>query len=170
VVRAFQPKYRPYIVKVDSLGHPVSFGPAKQLKSGKTRIIQAQLYQWLQKIRGVHGSIQLIKHNMDQAFNMLSEDVSQQLNKYFSTPNHDPRVLINKFRRTVDIRSIIEINKEAHKWKLRWIETMYPRGSDSKIVRQEWIAYIKIKRDLTTTSKTILTNPLGIYITSLSWE
>src|SRR5699024_2101529 len=118
VVRSFQAKYRPYIVKVDSLGHPVSFGPARQLKSGRTRIIQAQLYQWLQQIRGVHGSTRLIKRNMNEAFNMLSGDVSRQLNKYFSTPIHDPRILINEFRRTVDIRSIIEVDKDTHRWKL----------------------------------------------------
>lgn len=170
VVRSFQAKYKPYIVKVNELDKAVAFGPAESLKKGDSRLIRAQLYQWLEHIRSVNGDEQFITRQMNKAFAMLSGKVSKQLNEYFSVTNHDPRNLIKKYRRGITIRSIIPVNKKQHRWKLQWIETLYPKRSGKAISRQEWECYITLMQKTPTTSDGILKNPLGLYITSLSWQ
>lgn len=168
--RAFQSKFRPYIVKVNTLGMPVQYGPAKSVNHNRERLIRAQLFQWLQQIRSISGSKAFLKNQMQKAFALLSSDVAEQLNEYFSVGTHDPRNLINKYSRDVTIRSIVRLNKKKNKWKIRWIETLYPKNSNKPIQRQGWVAYLSLKLDPPETSEGILKNPLGIYITSLSWR
>jgi len=170
VTRAFQSKYRPYVVKVNELGKAVDFGPAESLKKNDDRLIRAQLFQWLQHMRSVHGDRDFLNKQMEKGFAMVSGDVSDQLNDYFSVSDHDPRNLIGEYRRSLEIRSIAPTNDDRTDWKFEWIETLYSKDSGQPIKRQEWVGYATIKTETPESSEGILKNPLGIYITSLSWQ
>jgi type IV secretion system protein VirB5 len=169
IVRSFQSKFRPYVVKVNAEGMPVQFGPAEALKTNDGRLLRAELYKWIVDVRTIYDSKPLLNKKINTAFTMVSGGVSKQLNRYFSIPDNDPRNIMKRYRRTVNVRSITPVNKQKGRWKIRWIESYIPLGNEQKKTRQAWAAYLTIINRPPTSSKAILQNPLGIFITDLNW-
>src|SRR5699024_2489856 len=91
-------------------------------------------------------------------------------NDYFSVSDHDPRTLIGEYRRSLEILSIAPTNDDRTDRKFEWIDTLYSKHSGHPIKRQERDSYAKNKTETPESSEGILKNPLGIYITSLSWQ
>lgn len=169
IFRSFQAEFKPYAVTFNEVGKPIHFGPAEPLTQSDERLLRAELYEWISTVRTIYESRDLLNNQMNDAFALVSSNVSEQLNQYFSIPENDPRNLIDRWRRTVDVRSIIPIDNQQGRWKIEWIETKLSKEGEPR-ERQAWEAFLTVKKQVPTTSEGITKNPLGIYITELNWS
>jgi type IV secretion system protein VirB5 len=53
-------------------------------------------------------------------------------------------------------------------WRVQWVETEYPVDGGTPEVHP-WEAYVGVRLSPPETTESIERNPLGVYITSITW-
>lgn len=164
----------PYVVEVDKLGRAVAFGPAEPLKTTDRRVMLAQLATFLTNVRTVVPSADAERDLLRRAYAFVDDNGAAFLNTYFSNPTHDPRLLGRECTRLVDITSILSIpstgpNTTTTTWKVQWSETEIPTASGSGMRTTAWEGYLTVRIHPPTRADVIEDNPLGLYITAITW-
>jgi type IV secretory pathway TrbF-like protein len=158
----------PYIVEVDRLGQPAVFGPAETLRPKDTRLYIYTLSSFIRNLRTVSSDADTQRELLFAGYAYAAGAARATLDEYFVHPAHDPRVLGRSMTRQVDITSVLSVPK-TKTWKVSWRETERPRlAGPVRIVA--WEAYLTIALNPPTSTEGLLKNPLGLYITDLSWS
>jgi type IV secretion system protein VirB5 len=165
---ASQSRITPYIVEVDRLGQAVAFGPAEALRPKDTRITLYQLATFIRDLRTVSSDLDTQRQLLFTAYAFAAGPARAALDDYFINPAHDPRVLGRSLTREVEITSILPLPK-TKTWKVSWREIERPRvaGTPRTVA---WEAYLTVAVNTPTTTEALLKNPLGLFITDLSWS
>jgi type IV secretory pathway TrbF-like protein len=163
-----QSRITPYIVEVDRLGQAVAFGPAEALRPKETRLYIFQLSTFIRNLRTVSSDPDTQRQLLFSGYNYAAGAARAALDDYFINPSHDPRVLGRSFTRQVDITSVLPLPK-SKTWKLSWRETERPRVAGA-VRTIAWEAYLTVAVNPPTTTEALLKNPLGLYVTDLSWS
>jgi type IV secretory pathway TrbF-like protein len=163
-----QSRITPYIVEVDRLGQAVAYGPAEALRPRDTRITLYQLATFIRDLRTVSSDLDTQRQLLFTAYAFAAGPARAALDDYFEKPAHDPRVLGRTLTRQVEITSILPLPK-SKTWKVSWREIERPRvaGAARTVA---WEAYLTVAVNPPTTTEALLRNPLGLYITDLSWS
>lgn len=164
----------PYVVEVDHLGRAVAFGPATPLRDTDRRIIIAQLTQFIRNIRTVAQSDLVEREYLRLAYAFVDQRAAQFLNTYYADPTHDPRTLALQGPRTVDVNAVLPLPTNGTStsptlWKVTWTETTIPTGGTGSLHTDAWEAFLTIRLVPPTTADRIQDNPLGLYISAISW-
>ena len=162
---ASQSRLVPYVVEVDRHGHAVAFGPAEQLARPDERVIRYFLAQYLENVRTVLTDSDGQRHFIDRAYTYSSGEAVSFLNAFYQRENPFEAAL--RSTRRVEVTSLLPIAEET--WQAHWVER-----TASKLGRvageTSWQAILLIDQSPPTTSDTLLTNPLGLYVTELTWQ
>jgi type IV secretion system protein VirB5 len=163
-----QSRITPYIVEVDRLGHAVAFAPAEALRPRDTRITIYQLSTFIRDLRTVSSDPDTQRQLLFTAYAYASGTARATLDDYFINPAHDPRVLGRSLTRQVEITSVLPLPK-SKTWKVSWREIERPRvaGAARSVA---WEAYLTVAVNPPTTTEALLKNPLGLFVTDLSWS
>ena len=163
---AAQNRIVPYIVAVDRLGTPTAVGPA-EAAAPDARIVRAELGAWIGAVRGVSPDAAAERAGLTKAYALLDQRSSA-----FATVNDYMRAN-NPFERArretvaVEVASVLPLAGDT--WRVEWREVV--RGRDGAVASiRQWQAAITIAITPPRDERTVLLNPIGIYINALDWS
>ena len=159
-----QSRVTPYVVEVDELGQAQAFGPAERLAKTDERLIRYQIGLFVHNLRTVLGDAEAQEEILGRAYAYTRGPAITFLNTYFLDSN--PFEVAETYRVQVKVNSILPISDSS--WQVQWSETALPLGVRQG-ERTGWQAILTLELDPPESSETLLTNPLGLYVTEISW-
>lgn len=159
----------PYVIEVGQLGTPVSAGFPSETQTADTRIIKALIGSFISDIRSVIADASAEKIAINRAFHFLREkDPAHAMVVEFLTDNRS-----NPFKRaetattTVQVNSILRITEQT--WQVEWMETERDRQG---LERGQFPmkAMLTVTNAQTTDESVLKHNPIGLFITEISWN
>lgn len=167
VYQASQSKVVPYVVQVDKLQTVMPVGPADRAARADPRIVRAELANLIVDLRSVYGDAAASRQSIIRAYNRIDrKGPAFVLVNEFMMAN-DP------FKRAQTELVSVKVDSVLHQagdvWRVEWTETVRDR-SGSIVSARPWSALITTKIIPPTTEAGLLTNPLGVYATDLSWS
>lgn len=187
VTLATQSRITPYVVEVDRLGRAQAFGPAERLRLTDQRVVTSQLAAFVRDVRAVVGDPAVQADLVRRAYGYADQGAASFLNAYFTEPTNDPRLLGRENARLVEVTSVLPVpgppmpgaptggageqgaSALPATWKVSWTETTIPRGIGGAPVVSAWEGYLTTRLAPPTDAERITLNPLGLYVTSVTW-
>jgi type IV secretion system protein VirB5 len=164
---AAQTKFVPYVVAVDKIGEPVGVQVADHIEGVDPRVVRAELANWISDARSVATDRVVEKQNLDRVYAMVQNgsEARGYLDTWY-THGHSPFDLANSETVSTSIDSMLPISPTT--WQIQWTETVRnPQGAIT--ATQQWAGSFGVAIHPPTDEATILTNPLGVYLTTLDW-
>jgi type IV secretion system protein TrbF len=167
----------PYVVEVDKLGLARALGPVEPLRRTETRLVVAQIAEFVRDVRTVVPSDVAEGDVMSRAYAYVDQGGAAFLNAYFTDPKNNPRVLARAMTRTAEVTAVLPTGGGAGaggaggaggSWRVQWVETEYPLDGGTPVAHP-WEAYLGVRVSPPQTTETIERNPLGVYVTSITW-
>jgi type IV secretory pathway TrbF-like protein len=167
VRQASESRVTPYVVEVDKLGRAAAFGPADRTIESDPRIVEATLSVFLRNVRTVSSDAVVERELLYRAYAHATGKGRDFLDAYFAAPEHDPRLVGQSVTRAIEINSILAVPGSSV-WRAQWTEHERPvvLGLSRDLA---WEAYLTVVVRRPHTSAIVEENPLGIYVTDLTW-
>ncbi len=160
--QAAQSKVVPYVVEVDKLGDAVAVARADRATTADVRVVKAQLAAWIVDVRSVSSDPLAQKNALSRSYAMTAATATIFLNDYYR--QHSPFGQ----QRTVAVSVDAVLPVSTQTYQLQWTEDARDlQGRD--LATTHWLASVTIAFDPPTDERGILSNPLGLYITGISW-
>lgn len=159
-----QSKVKPFVVALDGIGNPIAMAQPVGGSAVSQRVIEAQVANLIWNARTQLADQGAQKVLLDRVYSMLNTDASAYLNDYFKlhSPFSGDGITTN-----VEISSILPLSKDSFQvnWKESKFNTSQPMGSSL------WKANVTVAVDAALADKpqVMISNPLGIYVKSISW-
>jgi type IV secretion system protein TrbF len=176
IALASRARITPYIVEVNRHGTPIAFGPAERIKTVDDRIVMGEISRFIVRLRTVTSDAVILQALFAEAYSYLADRepaAKQYLDSYFA--KNDPRVLARAYLRSVDVESVFRMPDSSQPktgrstWRVRWSERYLPVGLGSSEHEEEWEGFVTVKIDPPDDEERLRRNPVGIYITQLTW-
>ncbi|HTR47039.1 MAG TPA: VirB8/TrbF family protein [Verrucomicrobiae bacterium] len=165
-------RYIPYVVQVDKLGYaltvPQPLTPVS-VPDIATRIQRYEVAAFIQDARSV-SSDPLLEHQM---LNSLLAHVrgaaDKFLDAYYHSENftHNPFKLAESQTVTVQIDSILQVSPASY--QIRWTEQHHDLNGAPLGAASHWEAMLQTEIVPPKSDDSIVSNPLGFYVTQISW-
>ena len=162
-----QTRVVPYIVGMDKVGQVFPIGDAKSTALNDERLKAAAIYDWIVNTRTVLIDAAAQHRNIDRVYALLQNQSSAAtvVSDWFTKNSPFDRAT----RETVDV-SVQSVQPESDKAiEVVWQETtrdLQGTVTDASLYR----GIITYQMGTVSDEKQILLNPLGLYITSVSWS
>ncbi|WP_419783922.1 VirB8/TrbF family protein [Maridesulfovibrio sp.] len=164
-IQVTQSKVVPYTVEVDKHGQILSVTRADEVGPAPKRIIQAEVANLIVNWRTVTADIGLQKKMVQRMSSFVLGAAQGAAKNWYE--NNNPYERSQKVLVEVDIKGIpLPVSSES--WRVEWLETVR-NHSGVAISSTHYEATVKVRISPPTTESQILRNPLGIYVTELSW-
>lgn len=152
----------PYVIEVDQTGNAKGINPAYQVNYEPTEInIQFYLREFVTHSRWLSSDIVLQGIFYKKSVALLGREAKEKYNKLVEAENWK-EMITDGFTRDVQIESINKISGTMNSYQIRWIETIYKRGSFISEKKLSGIFAIEI--DQPKELEELKYNPLGIKI------
>jgi type IV secretory pathway TrbF-like protein len=162
VWQAAQSKIVPYVVEVDKLGDAVAVARADRAAPADVRVVKARLATWIADVRAISSDPTAAKTGLSRAYAITAGTGTTFLNDYYR--QHPPFGQTRTVAVSVD--AVLPISDRTY--QLQWTEDARDlRGRD--IATTHWLASLTLAFDPPSDERGILSNPLGVYVTSISW-
>ena len=155
-----------HLVEVDRFGQIAYAGPLKN-ESRNPRYIQAALATFIRQLRVVFRDQRAVFEERKNAYIHLTKGVRNYLDRYFAEPENDPRILGRNIWRNVQVESVLPLGSDS--WQVHWTEIDYHHNGAVK-ERTRWVAVIETTFKPIKSPLLLRRNPLGLYVTALSWS
>ena len=153
-----------YVVPVDNMGH---IGEVKLLgntyQPSKAEIGHS-LGEFVKKIRSKSIDPVVMRKNWTEAYNYISVEAKAVLDEYAKETN--PLSNIGKEARSVEIRNIVQRSEDT--FQIAWYEKQFVKGQLTQM--RYYTGVFTITVEMPKTAAQIYENPLGIKITSMTWD
>ncbi|MGA7201408.1 MAG: conjugal transfer protein TrbF [Candidatus Cybelea sp.] len=157
-----QSKVVPYVVEVNKLGDAVAVARADRAAPVDVRVIKAQLAAWIVDVRSVSSDPLAQKAALGRSYAMTAATATLFLNDYYR--QHSP---FNQNRTVaVSVDAVLPISTQTY--QIQWSED----GRDLQgraLATTHWLASVIVAFDPPTDERGVLSNPLGLYVTGISW-
>jgi type IV secretory pathway TrbF-like protein len=162
VWQAAQSKVVPYVVEVDKLGDAIAVARADRAATADVRVVKAQLATWIVDVRSVSSDPLAQKSALSRSYALTAATATIFLNDYYR--QHSPFGQNRTVAVSVD--AVLPVSKQTY--QLQWSEDARDlQGRD--LATTHWLASLTVAFDPPTDERGILSNPLGLYITGISW-
>ncbi len=166
---AAQSRVVPYVSVIDRNYQVISVGPARRLLSDEhlmQSITQAAVIDFITNARSITPDPIAQVSLMERVWAYAAPDSRQMLSDYYAA--NDPGAAAQEGRRvSVEIEAVILRSDRI--WEVRWGETSWdPKGIPHG--EERWEARLGVDRRPPTDAELALVNPLGLYVTGLSWS
>jgi type IV secretion system protein VirB5 len=165
---AGQSKFIPYIVDVNQEGLPINVHLADQAGPVDQRVVHAELANWISNARSVVTDRIVEKQNIDGMFDMVQNNsaASGFLNSYYPVADHSPFQRATSLTDAVQVTAILPVSNQTY--VVQWTETI--RDLNGRVTStQNWEGSISVAFTPPTTEDQVIKNPIGMFITSVSW-
>jgi type IV secretion system protein VirB5 len=162
VWEATRSKIVPYVVAVDKLGDIAAVRRADRAAPADERVVKAEIASWVVDVRTVSSDPGAEKSALSRAYALTASTAVTFLNDYYR--QHSP------FGQTrtaaVSINTVLPVS--AHTYQIQWSEDARDlQGNPAGTTH--WLASLTLAFDPPTDERGVLANPLGLYVTNVSW-
>ena len=162
VWEAAQNKIVPYVVEVDKLGDAVAVARADRAAPADARVIKGQLAAWIVDVRSVSSDPTAQKSALARAYALTAATATTFLNDYYR--QHSPFGPTRTV--AVSVNTVLPVSDRT--FQIQWSEDARDlQGRD--VGTTHWLASLTIAFDPPSDERGILSNPLGLYVTGISW-
>ncbi|MGL3822766.1 conjugal transfer protein TrbF [Sphingopyxis sp. R3-92] len=154
----------PWVVEVDKLGEARAIAPADADYEATDPQIAFHLARFIEHVRSIPADPVVLREDWLAAYDFASDTGAQALNDY--ARGNDPFAEVGKFQVAVDVSSVIRASKSS--FRIAWTERRYQDGS--LIEKSRWSAILTFRVDPPRTPDAIRKNPLGLFVTAISWS
>jgi len=161
--RSLQSTVTPYIVEVDETGAAKAVGPATEPYTPSDAQIAHHLAAFISDVRSVSTDPVVVRENWLRAYEFVTAQAATTLSA--EAEANDPFADVGRRSRTVEVVSVVRVSDKS--FQARWIEKTYEQGAlrEAKRFTGMFSVVMQPPRD----AARLRTNPLGLYIASLSW-
>lgn len=159
-------EFVPYVVELDKLGRVNGTSFVDPNIEHDAKYIRSALASWVQDTRSVYTDGQAQRLNVERAFAAVNQgDPAFLVLSGFSKEN---------WKRASNEVVSVEIVGEplaitSKTWQVEWIESVTARSG--KVLRSEvWRGNFELYFSTPKSQKTLLNNPLGMYIKTFNWS
>lgn len=167
IYQSTKSRVTPYVVRVNTATGVVDgVGLARAAHyAPKKAEIDYFLSQFIQDTRSLPMDPVVAKRHWLTAYRYLAPAAAHQMNAYVNANN--PLSKIGQESVNVRIRSVVPVS--AHSYQIQWTQTRY--SQDGTVLHHfKYTGIFTVAMKPPRTIQGVLTNPLGIYITSFSWS
>jgi len=166
-------KFVPYVIEVNKLGEAMSVGPAQVAGPADPRVVRASLASFIASARLVTPDVTLQREAIFRVYAMLhtKDAAAQQMNEWYNGKGTTPFDRAAKVTVTTDINSVLPIS--GNSWQVDWQETTRDRTGAlvGQPVHMRAMLTVYLEPPSTTGDEAaIQRNPLGIYISTYTWQ
>lgn len=164
---ASQNKLIPYVVEVNADGDTLQVYQASQMLPADRRVVRAQLAQFIQDVRSVSSDVAVQRRSIERAYAHLSGDLPAytaintwfRLNVPFERARNETIV--------VEVRQVLPLSDNT--WRIEWIERPRSRNGEA-LPPTRWTGTANIVTGGEVDARTIMFNPVGLYIREFDWS
>jgi type IV secretion system protein VirB5 len=167
IVIGAKPKVIPYIVAVDNLGKVVSEGTAVQASVADDRLKRAALWSWVQDWRMVSSDATVEKNAIERVYAQIGNGTPAAIRISDAYRDGSPLKLAQTETVSVNVRALYASSKDSY--EVEWTETTFDLKGE-QIGTQNLNGVITISIHPPEDEGLARVNPLGIYVTNVSWS
>jgi type IV secretion system protein TrbF len=156
----------PFVVAMDSLSRPIAAGPAEQTTAADDRIKRATLYSWLENLRLVTGDGIAQRKAIDRVYAYVASGSQAQAFVSEFYRNDPPQKRVQTQTVSVEVQAVLPTSDRT--FEMEWAETTRDLYG-AVITKARWKGAFTIATNPPTDEGIARVNPLGIYVTNLSW-
>jgi type IV secretory pathway TrbF-like protein len=164
VWRSARSSVTPYVVEVDQLGQVRAVGEAATPYKPVDAQIAFHLARFITDVRSLPLDPVVVRQNWLQAYDYTTDKGAAVLNDYARA--NDPFSRIGQHTVAVQVNSVVRASEAS--FQVRWTERRYVNGEAAGL--EHWTALLSIVQQAPRTEERLRKNPLGIYVTGLSWS
>ncbi len=169
---ATRSRYIPYVVEVDKLGYALTIPQpltATVMPDVMARMERDEIAAFIRDARSVSSDPQVEQQQLNALLAHARGAADRFLDAYYHADGftHNPFKLAEKQTVTVQIDSILRLSE--HSYQVRWTETARDLNGVILGAPTHWEAQLQTERIPPPSSDTIVSNPLGLYVTQISW-
>jgi type IV secretion system protein VirB5 len=156
----------PFVVAIDSLGRTVASGPAEQATALDDRLRRATLFSWVEDLRMVTTDGIAQRKAIDRVYSHIASGSQAQafVSEYYR--NAPPQTRAETEASSVEVRSVLPTSDRT--LEVEWIEIT--RDLYGAVKSQDhWKGAFTIAVNPPSDERLVRINPLGVYVTNLSW-
>lgn len=162
-----QSKITPYVVEVDKLGATVGVGVADKAATPDTRVIRAQLANWITNARSVYFDAAAENKAINDAYALVGNNTPAFRTLADFHTSFQPFERAKTESVSISVESVLPITKDSY--RVEWREEI--RERDGRVLSNtNWQAQVGISIIPPTEEAHALINPMGIVINSISWS
>jgi type IV secretion system protein TrbF len=159
-------KVIPYVVAIDNLGRVLAAGPADQASRADDRLKRAALFQWVSDLRTVTTDGVAQRKAIDRVYSMIANGSPAQVEIGDFYRNDPPFDRAQKKTVEVDVKAVFPVSDRTY--QVEWTEIV--RALSGQLESQDnWKGSVTIAISPPNDERLIRVNPLGIYVTNVSW-
>jgi len=167
IVIGAKPRVIPYIVAVDNLGKVVSQGTAVQASVADDRLKRAALWSWVQDWRMVSSDATVEKNAIERVYAQIGNGTPAAIRISDAYRDGSPLKLAQTETVSVNVRALYASSKDSY--EVEWTETTFDLKGE-QIGTQNYKGVITISIHPPEDEGLARVNPLGIYVTNVSWS
>ena len=172
VALALQSRVVPYVVEVDRLGRAEAIAPAEAVPAVADRVVTAAVARFVADIRTAYPDPVAQRDAVYRAYAHVAGDAQGYLEGYFSDPANDPRQQGRGYRRAVEVTNVLSVPGGVEggptTYRVQWNEREESPREGTR--ERAWEGYLSVTVAPPTTTEAVERNPLGVYVTDLSWS
>jgi len=154
----------PWIVEVDKFGEARAVAPADADYRPTDPQTAFHLARFIEHVRSVPADPVVLRKDWLSAYDFTTASGAQALNDH--ARNNDPFAEVGKVQVAVDVSSVIRASKDS--FRIAWTERRYQDGS--LVETSRWSAILTVTHLPPRTPDALRRNPLGVFVTALSWS
>jgi type IV secretion system protein VirB5 len=165
-------RYIPYVVEVDKLGYALTVPQpltAASAADAAPRMQRYELAAFIRDARSVSSDPQLEHQMLNSLLAHVHGAADKFLDTYYHSENfaHNPFKLAESQTVTVQIDSILQLS--AASYQVRWSEQRHDLNGAPLGAVSHWEAMLQTEVVPPKSDESIVNNPLGFYVTQISW-
>jgi type IV secretion system protein VirB5 len=172
VTLALQSRVVPYVVEVDRLGRAEAIAPADAVPSVSDLVVTAAVARFVADIRTAYPDPVAQRDAVYRAYAHVAGEARGYLEGYFSDPANDPRQQGRGYRRAVEVTNVLPVPGGVEggptTYRVQWNEREESPREGTR--ERAWEGYLSVTVAPPTTTEAVERNPLGVYVTDLSWS
>lgn len=166
---ALATRFVPFIVEVDPHGKATYAGPLEALDTPEERLVIQQLRQFLWNVRAVVADPIAQQELVARAYALADVPVRRALDRHFSRPENDPRLLAARASRSVPRITILRLPGTADTYQVQWTEVLHYRTTFRQSEERSYQGLLTVTRAERLPPEALAHNPLGLLVTELTW-
>jgi len=155
-------KVVPYVVEIDKLGNAAAVRRADEAAPADIRVIKATIAAWISDARTITSDDRAERAALERLYAFSADASTAFLDDYFR--HHLPLGQT----RTVSVSVDAVLPVSDHTYEVQWDES--ERDSQGRsLPTTHWLARLTLAFAPPTDERGILANPLGLYVTNVTW-
>jgi type IV secretion system protein TrbF len=162
-----QSRVIPYVVLIDNLGRPLVSGLADRAGAVDDRLRRATIFTWVENLRLVTTDGVAQRKAIDRVYGQIASGSAAQtfISEFYR--NDPPFKRAQTETVSVEVKSVLPTSDRTY--EVEWAETTRDLYGAVK-ANQHWKGSFSIVLNPPRDEAQVRVNPLGIYITEVSWS